>query len=411
MTEGGARADPERQQNTSAVLGVLRASAALTASDLMAAVGLSRATVHSVCNDLLRAGWIRELEPRSEAEGAPGRPSRQFQFDERAGYVLGADVGDTHISVALTDLRGNTILSRRINLATRGTSSFARVRRLGSLVQQVLDAAGVRHEQVLRAGIGVAAPVSRDGLVIGFGPTNSEPLWKTLQFDREALIQALGGIPLLLANDANLAALAERWRGCAQDVEDLVVLLASERLGAGLMDAGRLLHGRSGGAGEMSFVDHIDGIEAAAGFAYLARTWAREAMLAGRASILAGPDGTPDEALTAQGVFNAAAVGDAVALEVLTRLSARMAQIIHSVSVLLDPELVVIGGAVAQSASVLIEPIEGALEALAQHHPRVTCSILGDAIVALGAVRLALDYVEDNALEIKLPARGLSSNV
>ena len=86
------------------------------------------------------------------------------------------------------------------------------------------------------------------------------------------------GATVLTENDANLAALGERWRGAAQGVDDLAVLLAGERLGAGLLESGRLLHGSQGGAGEMAFLDRVEGVGNADGIALLARTWGAEAV-------------------------------------------------------------------------------------------------------------------------------------
>jgi predicted NBD/HSP70 family sugar kinase len=93
-----------------------------------------------------------------------------------------------------------------------------------------------------------------------------------------------------------------------------------------------------------------------------------------------------------------------VALDILDRLADRLARIIGAVSTLLNPELVVIGGAVANSAGVLLEPIGRRLTELTATPPRVAVSPLGDSIVTVGAVRAALDYVERHSLDLALAA-------
>ena len=82
----------------------------------------------------------------------------------------------------------------------------------------------------------------------------------------------------------------------------------------------------------------------------------------------------------------------------------RVARVIASIASLINPEQVVIGGAVAESASALLPAITELLPRFTATPPRVTVSPLGDAIVTVGAVRHALDYVEANALELVLPA-------
>lgn len=107
-----------RRPNATAVLGAIRAGVAVTVSELMDSTGLTRATGLSVCEELLARGWIRELEnQRDFGPYQRGRPARLFEFDERAGCVLGVDVGVLKCTVAVTDLRGRT-LGRTV----RGTS-------------------------------------------------------------------------------------------------------------------------------------------------------------------------------------------------------------------------------------------------------------------------------------------------
>ncbi len=203
----------------------------------------------------------------------------------------------------------------------------------------------------------------------------------------------LHGWRVLLENDANLAALGERWRGSGGGVDDLVVLLAGERLGAGVLESGRLLHGHGGGAGEMGFLGMVAGVGSSDGIASLARQWQ-------------GADGGPTAGgpASARRVFTDAAAGDSAALAILDRLSERMARVIAAIASLINPELVVIGGAVADSAGALLPGITAALPRFTATPPRVTVSPLGDAIVTVGAIRHALDFVEANALELELTA-------
>ena len=70
--------------------------------------------MHAVCNDLIRLGWVRELEAKREPGSQLGRPSRWFEFNERAGYVLGVDIGAHSSTLLLADLRGTTLAAERV---------------------------------------------------------------------------------------------------------------------------------------------------------------------------------------------------------------------------------------------------------------------------------------------------------
>jgi predicted NBD/HSP70 family sugar kinase len=145
----------------------------------------------------------------------------------------------------------------------------------------------------------------------------------------------------------------------------------------------------------------VEGVGSADGLAALARLWAAEA-LARESKTTLRTAAAPGGEVTAQHVFAAAAQGDKVALDILDRLSDRLARVVSTVAILLNPELVVIGGAVADSASVLLEPAARKLASYTATPPRLAASPLGDAIVGVGAVRHALDRVEKNSLDLVL---------
>ena len=214
----------------------------------------------------------------------------------------------------------------------------------------------------------------------------------------------LHGWPVLLENDANLATLGEHWRGEARNVDDLVVLLAGERFGSGLMDSGRLLHGSRGGAGEMVFLKLIEGVGDTHGIARIARENGTAAV-ADAAVHTSLRDLATDGEVTAEQVFRAAADGDKVAQGILEDIAGRTARVVATLGTLFNPELVVLGGAVAEAAAALLPDLEAHLARYTSTPPRVAVSSLGDAIVSVGAVRHALNHVEQHALDLELGCR------
>lgn len=389
--QGAATPQLLRRVNAQAVLAAIRSTEVATGTELMAGTGLTRASVIAVCEDLIRRGWIRELGAPAKdtpAAGSPqkGRPARRFELRARAGVVLGIDIGAATTTAAVADLRGTVLGSASGSFRAADIPAAERVDVVDRTCRQALEAAGEVPAKVLAVGAGIAAPVDRGGKVLA-----AQHFWSLFDVGLRSALQELHGWTVLLENDANLAALGERWRGSGAGVDDLVVLLAGERLGAGVLESGRLLHGRGGGAGEMGFLDMVEGVGSSDGIASLARQW--------QAS-----DGGPAAGgeASARRVFEDAAAGDSAALAILDRLSERMARVIAAVASLLNPEQVVIGGAVADSAGALVPGITAALPRFTATPPRVTASPLGDRIVTVGAIRHALDFVEANALELEL---------
>jgi predicted NBD/HSP70 family sugar kinase len=384
-----------RRMSAGAVLEFMRSSAAVTVTEVMEATGLTRATAIAVCEDLKDRGWVRELEnQRAFGDYQKGRPARRFELNERAGVVLGLDIGYSKVTVVVADLRGGTMarLSRPFGVA--GLTAAERISFIDHLAVAALETAEARPEHVLAVCAGVAAPVDRHGDVLA-----TQEFWGLFDIDLRASLKELRGWTVLLENDANLAALGDSWLGAAAGVDDVVVILASERLGSGVIDGGRLLHGSSGSAGELAFLDLVQGVGDTYGIAHLARAWAAEAVAGGADTSLrtTGADGAE-----AEHVFAAAAAGDPTARKILERLADRMARVIGTVATMYNPELVVIGGAVANSAGVLIGPISERLPDFTATPPRVAVSPLGDAMVTVGAVRAALNYVEEHSLDLEL---------
>lgn len=386
-----------RRVNAGKLLGVLSHAGVMTGTGLIEATGMTRATVHAVCNDLISMGWVVELDA-GRKDTSVGRPSRRFVFNSRAGYVLGIDIGAARTTVLVTDLRGETVAK-----ASRSVSEVKdpaeRTEVVHQTVVEALAEAQVADAQVLAAGAGIAAPVDRDGNILV-----DDEFWRLFDAGLSERLTELHGWPVLLENDANLAALGEHWHGEGRGVGDLAVLLASERFGSGLMDSGRLLHGSRGGAGEMVFLKLVEGVGDTHGIARIARDQGAAAVAdpSVETTLRKAAGGGP---VTAELVFAAAADGDEVALGILQHIVGRTARVVATLGTLFNPELVILGGAVAAAAGALLPDIEKQLAGFTSTPPRVAVSSLGDAIVSVGAVRHALNYVEQHALDLQLSCR------
>ena len=393
-----------RRMTASAVLDALRAGGPMTGSDLMGATGLARPTIHVVCNDLIRLGWIRETDSRRPAgEARRGRPARCYEFQSRAGFVLGIDATD-RVRVRLADLRGDRVAEAGEPLAHVSVPVAERVAAIRRATDAALASAAVEPARVLAVTVGVPTPVDADGRLVG----REAYLPGLPGRDLRPEIGGRHGWPVLFENDANLAAWGERWRGVAAGVDDLVVMVADERLGSGLFLGGRPVRGHAGGAGELRFLELVERVGSTYGIAYLVRTLGAEAVASqrGRAgrprrggrSLWTMADGDPSRVETAT-VFAAARAGDVVALEIVDEVADRMAHAVAALAGMLNPELVVISGAVTDDGDLFLDRIRARLvPELIDTPPRLAMSTLGDRAVVTGAVRLALDHVEASLL-------------
>jgi len=428
-----------RQINAAAVLTALRIEGPLRIADLMEITDLSRPAVTRAVDALRSEGWVGdanagedgdpEARTADATDGAArrsrlGRPAALLRFRAEAGHVLGIDVGPHKILAMVADLAGTVVAERRSD--ARGLDD-------GEAVLAAILAVTAEASARVPAGTLMSAAVGTPGLVdprtgaVTLAP--SIPGWT--QIPIAATLRERLACPVTLHNDVNLAVLAERWRGSATSVGTLVFLQWGARVGAGIMIDGRLHAGAAAAAGELGFLDlaaeperpgdvpgaddvgaDAAGVAAGAGPARMTTMGPFERQVGAAAIIdLAIAEATrhSDAELLAlmrgarahddaAALFDAAAAGSALAETIIDTICARLARGLATVHLILDPDLVVIGGGLSRAGERLLAAVERHLRLRTLVPPRLALSALGDTAVALGAVRSALNDVDDRVL-------------
>ncbi|VXC30657.1 conserved hypothetical protein [Arthrobacter sp. 9AX] len=381
-----------RQINSDALLRFALQEQVFTAGEAMAVTGLTRATVLGVCDGLVAAGWLEEVDGSPAESGThKGRPARRYQLRESAGVVVGLDAGETHFTTIVADLRGRELGTRRRNIDSHVLGRAGRGAGARELIDLTLRDIGRAPDDVLLTVVGVPAPIDANGM---------SPEGEFWQLMNSGFASHLHGM-VVVENDANLAAVAE---GAHEPSANQATLLTGERFGAGLIVDGRLLRGPRGGAGEMRFLDVLSASKlvpdegGADGFGALARKWARSRIrsYSGDTVLRQLPEGE----INAEDVFRAAREGDSFAADIIARLGARLARIAVVLSSLLDIERVVIAGGISRA----IEPVLDHARSLLPGDsglplPALVASTLGAEVVVKGAIESALTRVrrEPNA--------------
>jgi predicted NBD/HSP70 family sugar kinase len=365
-----------------------------TASDAMAASGLTRSTTIDALDTLVTVGVLRELpNARDAGEYRAGRPARRFKLPDDLGVVVGIDSGDSHLTVTVADLAGEELASDRRSLGAQQTPQERREDILDA-VRSTLASAGIDRKDVLALCAGVAAPVALDGS----SPPHPQGFWERTN---PGLIDALGDWAQVvqIKNDAQLAAAAEGALGEAIGCRDYIALLAGERLGAGVVVDGLLLHGAHGGVGEMFAFDYVRGVDSAFGMGAAAETHARWLRESGEADPDGGLAKLAAEDVDGGHVLALAAAGDADALRVVARLGESLARIVGVLGSMFDPQRVIICGAVAEGIGPVLDATREALTPLLHlPQPELIASRLGGDIVTQGALATALQSARETAL-------------
>ncbi|MBW1598101.1 ROK family transcriptional regulator [Streptomyces sp. JJ38] len=366
-----------RRINSAVVLRALRgAEGPPTLTELVGETGLSRPTVEGVVDGLVTAGLVTEAADVATAR-RQGRPARRYRFRAEAGHLLGVEIGPHRVSAVLSDLTGG-IVGRAERPVHETSDADERLERVRSVVSELLRRSEVARSTLRAVGVGTPGIVRSDGSV---RLCTALPGWTGLPL-AERLRRSFR-CPVLVENDANAAVLAERWQGVAEGCEDVVMVLAGLSPGAGSLIGGRLHRGYGGAAGEIGAL-HLLGREAAP-----------ERLL----STGEEPLHPLDEAAVAR-VFRRAGDGDEQARRAVDRFVRRLVHDVAALVLALDPELVVIGGWAAGLDGVLA-PLRAELERYCLRPPRVELSVLGESAVPVGALRLALDHVEEQLFSVQ----------
>ncbi|TDB75393.1 ROK family transcriptional regulator [Actinomadura sp. KC216] len=389
-----------RRLNSAATLRALRDGGECTLTELAGRVGLSRPTTEGVLAGLIDRGLAAESAPRPGA--GLGRPARRYRFRADAGYALGIDIDAHRVSVAVADLTGDVVGGHRAGLDVQGPPG-ERIAAVRDAVTACLAAVDVDRRSLLAVAAGTPGVVAPDGTVTS---CTAVPGWEGVRLGRE--LARSFSCPVLVENDANLAAVAERWRGAARDTDDVVCVHAGLHTGMGAIIGGRLHRGRWGAAGEVGMLPEL-GLRYTTAALLTGTDACPKAAEAALAAFASGVGDAPGAALRGAGVdhvdhadrvLEAAGWDAAEAKAVVERLAARMARGVAAMALALDPEMIVVGGPLVRAGDLLVTELRRRIAPLCLSPVRIEASELADEAVGLGAVRLALDRIDEDLFRL-----------
>lgn len=294
------------------------------------------------------------------------------------------DIGGTTLRVALADEEGKIVARRSEPHQT--TDAQAVIEKTAREISALADA----HGGVL-SGVGAAVPGPLDFRRgwIHFSPNLG---WRDVGFAAD--LSARLHLPVVLDDDANCAALGEKWLGAGIEANDFVYLIIGTGIGGGLVLNGALYRGATGGAGEIGHGTLVpDGPLCSCG-----NHGCLEALAAGPAIARRANELMPGERLTAQMVIERARTGEGTARHVINEAGYYLGIGLANVVNLLNPEVIAIGGGVALDAGeLLLAPARTEMRrrafASSADAVRVELAQLGDDAGLIGAARLIWDHL------------------
>lgn len=363
---------------------LLRDGTPRTRSELATITGQARSTIAARIDVLTAAGLITSV---GEASSTGGRRPATFAFNPTARIVLGVDLGASHARVAVADLAATIVVNHDepLRIADGPEKVLARVIQLG---KDLVAESGHELSDLAAVGIGLPGPVEH-----ATGRPVAPPIMPGWDgYDVAGTLRRALGAPVLVDNDVNLMAVGEQRTSWHEHTNMLFVKVATG-IGSGIILDGTLRRGAQGAAGDIGHIalpgfseapcncGNYGCLEAVAGGAALARALRQKGL---------DVDGTAD-------VVAAVKDGNADARAAVRDAGREVGTILAGCVSMLNPSLVVVGGALVGAGEQLMAGIREVLYRrslpLATEHLRVVTSQTRDSAGVLGGAYLAIDHV------------------
>lgn len=365
--------------NKSTLLRLIKLHAPISRAELAKRTKLTRATVSALVEELISEYWVVES---GIGESSGGRKPTMLQIHNGAGHIIGVDLRSTNMLVIVTDMCGNKV-RKSFYPYKQGAQAEEVLQQLLAILQHERAALLPSPRGLIGVGIGIHGFVEYPSSRILFVPHNR---WKKLDW-KERVEEELG-IPVVIDNEANLAALGELEFGAAADCSNMLYLSIASGIGAGLVLQGELFRGNNGYAGEIGHTTmELNGRACSCGNRGCWETYASERAIANDLHMEYSPD-------FSEQVLDRLRRGDLEAIAAVHKAGLHLGVGIGNMMHTFNPQMIVIGNAMGQYAPWINESLHEALDSrfsyISSFNVHVTYSRLGEDCCALGAVSAVL---------------------
>jgi glucokinase-like ROK family protein len=384
--------------NRSIVLNVIRDKGPLSRADVSRRTKLTRSTVSSIVSYLTKKNLVRETGLSSSGVGRRGI---LLELNPKAYYVVGIDLGTLNTIAAVVDLEGKIV--ERVEHPTNGEKNRDDViERVKTAIHEVISTSNLNLQKI--AGIGLAVPGlvdSKKGMIL-FIPNFG---WKDTPL-REILEEEFH-TPIFIDNNANAMALSEAQFGIGRGVKNFICVNIGIGIGSGVIINREIYRGETECTGEIGHttVDYNGPkcscgnngcLEVMAAGPAIARR-AVKAIREGRKTVITELVEENLNQITAAVVARAANQDDRLAREIMEKTGEYLGTGIANIINLFNPQMVIIGGGVAQAGSLIFDPLKRTMKKRAFSVPakvvKIATPSLGRDCTVIGAASLVLKEI------------------
>jgi predicted NBD/HSP70 family sugar kinase len=381
--------------------------------DISSSLQISPATVTSVINELIQAGYIHEVTaPPREGEPVRGRPPVSIAIRSDAFYVAGIKTNDKTHTAVIMDFAGNMLGSADIahNSASRSATNI--LNEVNTVLQHALNASGIEHTQLSAIGLGLPGLID-----CAAGKVIWSPMLDQQNIAFASLASDVLGCPVYIDNDTNLVTLAELWFGKGRTVSDFAVVTIEHGIGMGLVVNHRIYRGAHGVGMELGHTKvQLDGALCRCGQRGCLEAYVADYALVREASTALNfdPSEMGDIGLVLDRLFDEAKNGHEAATTIFKRAGRYLATGLANVINLFDPSLVILSGARMQYDFLYEDEVLHEMERQTldwqRTRPDIEVHTWGDLLWAQGAAALALSELTETLLGVSYANQSAGAN-
>ena len=377
-----------RDINRSAILELIRRESPISRTAIAERLQVSLPTVMRIIDQLIEEDLVR---PQGATEWSGGRRRTLLAFNADHHVVIGVDLGGLKMFGAIANLGGKIL--QEADIVRHASSGEENFQNLVRLIEVLLASPTIEGKKIWGIGIGAPAVTYHQSGVITWAYSLN---WK--DYPLKARLAEHFRLPIIVDNDVNLAALGEFWFGAGQNKQNMVVLAIGTGIGAGIIINGALYRGAHEASGEVCNI--IPGRE------FLGKSYQEFGALESLASNIGIANQTrlalkdrftPKELenLDAHDFYLAVRRYEAWAQQLLSETIDYLAIGVVNITACFDPELIILGGEIAQYADLYIEPILERIKGALPKPPCLVASSLGNRAVVMGAITNVLHNTAD----------------
>lgn len=362
-----------------------------TLADLGKELNFSVPTVTKMVGELIEDGIVMDF---GKMETPGGRRPNIYGLNQSSGYFIGVDISQKRVHIGLINFKGD-LIDEQMDISFEEAYPHERFERLCEIIEDFMSHTVVPKDKILSIGINISGRVNpQTGHSYSFFYFDERPL--TEMFEEKL------GIDVSIDNDSRAMAYGEYIKGRVQAEKNIIYVNVGWGLGLGIIVNGQLYYGKSGFSGEFGHITAFENeilchcgkkgcLETEASGSALYRKFL-EKLHNGQSSLLTQQKENEDE-ITLNDIIDVALQEDILAIELIEEVGNTLGKHVAGLINLFNPELVIIGGTLANAGDYLILPLRSAIKKyslnLVNKDSSIKVSKLGDKAGLLGASLLA----------------------